>query len=57
METLKLTAPDISCEHCQHTIEQAVSGLLDAFKSGRLPNSLNDPRYFNIKMMQNISLK
>jgi len=40
-----------------HSIEQAVSGLVDAFKSGRLPNSLNDPRYFNIKMMQNISLK
>ncbi|APO52462.1 nucleoside-diphosphate-sugar epimerase [Bradyrhizobium diazoefficiens] len=40
-----------------HTIEQAVSGLVDAFKAGRLPNSLNDPRYFNIKMMQNISLK
>ena len=34
-----------------------VSGLVDAFKGGRLPNSLNDPRYFNIKMMQNISLK
>ncbi len=30
--------------------------LVDAFKAGRLPNSLNDPRYFNIKMMQNISL-
>jgi hypothetical protein len=40
-----------------HTIEQAVSGLVDAFRSGRLPNSLNDARYFNIKMMQNISLK
>ena len=26
-------------------------------QGGRLPNSLNDPRYFNIKMMQNISLK
>jgi nucleoside-diphosphate-sugar epimerase len=39
------------------TIEQAVSGLVDAFKTGRLPNSLDDPRYFNIKMMQNLSLK
>ena len=29
----------------------------DAFKTGRLPDSLNDPRYFNIKMMQNLSLK
>jgi nucleoside-diphosphate-sugar epimerase len=41
----------------KHTIEQAVSGLVDAFKDGRLPDSLNDPRYFNIKMMQNFSLK
>ena len=41
----------------KRTIEQAVSGLVDAFKTGRLPNSLNDPRYFNIKMMQNLSLK
>jgi hypothetical protein len=41
----------------RHTIEQAVSGLVDAFNAGRLPNSLNDPRYFNIKMMQNLSLK
>jgi nucleoside-diphosphate-sugar epimerase len=41
----------------KRTIEQAVSGLVDAFRSGRLPDSLNDPRYFNIKMMQNISLK
>jgi nucleoside-diphosphate-sugar epimerase len=39
------------------TIEQAVSGLVHAFKTGRLPNSLDDPRYFNIKMMQNLSLK
>src|ERR1700761_7060063 len=41
----------------KRTIEQAVSGLVDAFKTGRLPDSLNDPRYFNIKMMQNLSLK
>jgi nucleoside-diphosphate-sugar epimerase len=41
----------------KRTIEQAVSGLVDAFKTGRLPDSLNNPRYFNIKMMQNLSLK
>ena len=27
METLKLTAPDISCDHCKHTIEQTVGAL------------------------------
>ena len=25
METLKLTAPDISCDHCKHAIESEVS--------------------------------
>jgi nucleoside-diphosphate-sugar epimerase len=39
------------------SIEQAVSGLVDAFRLGQLPDSLNNPRYFNIKMMQKISLK
>jgi len=32
METLTLTAPDISCEHCQHTIQQEV-GALDGVQS------------------------
>lgn len=27
METTTLTAPDISCEHCQHTVEGAVGAL------------------------------
>lgn len=27
METVTLTAPDISCEHCQRTIEQGVGAL------------------------------
>jgi len=27
METVTYTAPDISCEHCQHAIEGAVGGL------------------------------
>lgn len=27
METLKLTAPDISCDHCKHTIEETVGAL------------------------------
>lgn len=27
MDTVTLTAPDISCEHCQRAIEQAVGAL------------------------------
>jgi len=27
METTTLVAPDISCEHCQHAIEEALGGL------------------------------
>lgn len=41
----------------KHTIEEAVSDLVAAFRAGKLPNSLDDSRYFNIKRMQEISLK
>ena len=34
------------------TIEDAVRDLVSAFSAGKLPNSLTDPRYFNIKVMQ-----
>ena len=40
-----------------HTIEEAVVDLIKAFKDGRLPNSMEDPRYFNIKMMQKVNLQ
>jgi nucleoside-diphosphate-sugar epimerase len=40
-----------------HSIEQAVVDLIKAFKEGKLPNSLEDPRYFNIKMMQKVNLQ
>ena len=36
----------------QRSIEDAVRGLVTAFRAGKLPNSLEDPRYFNIKRMQ-----
>ena len=39
-----------------HTIEEAVGDLISAFATNKLPNSLDDPRYFNIKMMQRIRL-
>jgi nucleoside-diphosphate-sugar epimerase len=41
----------------KHTIEDAIRDLVGAFRSGKLPNSLDDSRYFNIRRMQEISLK
>ena len=40
-----------------HSIEDAVKGLVEAFKDGRLPNSMDDPRYFNINLMKQLNLK
>jgi len=40
-----------------HTIEQAVADLCDAFASGKLPNALDDPRYYNVKLMKAIHLR
>ncbi len=41
----------------KHTIEDAVQDLVKAFESGKLPNSLDDNRYFNIKTMKAVNLK
>ena len=38
------------------TIRDAVIGIKNAFDQGKLPNSLNDERYFNIKRMQSFNL-
>src|SRR2546427_2636370 len=35
-----------------HTIEDAVHGLLDGFRAGKIPNPMTDIRYYNIKTMQ-----
>ena len=40
-----------------HSIEDAVVDLIKAFKEGKLPNSLEDPSYFNIKTMQKVNLQ
>ncbi len=34
------------------TIARAVADLAAAFRAGKLPNAMEDPRYYNIKMMQ-----
>jgi nucleoside-diphosphate-sugar epimerase len=36
------------------TIEDAVRELCAAFRDGRLPNSLNDDRYFNVKRLKRL---
>jgi len=38
------------------TIEDAVRGLVQAFRDGKLPDSMSDSRYFNIKTMQERNL-
>jgi nucleoside-diphosphate-sugar epimerase len=39
------------------SIDEAVDDLLAAFTSGKLPNAMSDPRYFNIKTMQAAALR
>lgn len=54
----------ISSERIRHelafeatrTIRDAVKNLRDALDGGKLPNSLEDERYFNIRRMQSIQL-
>jgi len=41
----------------RHTIEEAVRDLYDAFKAGKIPNPMDDMRYYNIKTMKAIKLK
>jgi hypothetical protein len=41
----------------RRTLEDAVRDLARAFREGKIQNSFEDARYFNIKTMQNINLK
>lgn len=41
----------------KYTIEDAIQGLVDAFQAGKLPNSMEDAKYFNIKTMKGIALQ
>lgn len=40
-----------------HSIEQAIRDLRDAFQAGRVSDPMTDPRYYNIKRMQELSLQ
>ncbi|GLR80782.1 NAD-dependent epimerase/dehydratase family protein (plasmid) [Azospirillum oryzae] len=41
----------------KRTIADAVRDLVTAFREGKLPNAMEDPRYHNIRTMQTIDLK
>lgn len=41
----------------QHSIEEAVQDLVNAFDEGKIPDSMADIRYYNIKTMQSINLE
>jgi nucleoside-diphosphate-sugar epimerase len=41
----------------KRTIEDAVRDLIHAFQAGKIPNSMTDNRYYNIKTMQAMNLK
>jgi nucleoside-diphosphate-sugar epimerase len=40
-----------------HSIEEAVRDLKEAFDAGKIPDPLDDPRYYNIRTMQAVRLK
>jgi nucleoside-diphosphate-sugar epimerase len=39
------------------TVEDAIRDLVDAFRAGKVPDSMTDARYYNIKTMQAMDLK
>jgi len=41
----------------ERTVEDAIVGLKDAFGAGKVPNSMADDRYYNIKRMQSVRLR
>ena len=40
-----------------HTVEDAIDGLIAAFRAGKVPNPMTDDRYYNIKRMQAAKLR
>jgi nucleoside-diphosphate-sugar epimerase len=41
----------------RYTVEDAVVDLKKAFEAGKIPNSMTDARYYNVKLMNSIHLK
>jgi len=40
----------------RYTISDAANDLRDAFKAGKIPDPMNDPVYYNIKLMKQVDL-
>ncbi|MBI3316123.1 MAG: NAD(P)-dependent oxidoreductase, partial [Candidatus Omnitrophica bacterium] len=38
-------------------IEDAIAEMVSAFHEGKIPNPLNDPRYYNAKLMREVTLE
>jgi nucleoside-diphosphate-sugar epimerase len=45
------------CFRPKHTIPVAIEALAGAFDDGRIPDAMTDPRYYNIRTMQEAGLK
>ena len=41
----------------KRNVEDAIVDLCEAFKAGKLPNSLTDPKYFNVKTVRSAGLR
>ncbi|MBZ5590118.1 MAG: SDR family oxidoreductase [Acidobacteriia bacterium] len=41
----------------RHTVEEAIMGLRDAFKAGKIPDPMTDTRYYNVKRLQAAKLE
>ena len=41
----------------KYTIEDGVQSIVEAYRNGLITDGLNNPAYYNIKMMQQINLK
>lgn len=54
--TSDLIAKDIGFRP-KHTIREAVADLCRAFEEGKIPDPMTDPRYYNIRTMQNLNFE
>jgi len=41
----------------KHSVEEAIRDLCEAFRAGKLPNSFEDNKYFNVRTMKAVALK
>ena len=41
----------------KHDVEQAIRDLCEAFQNGKLPDSMDNTKYFNIRRMKELDIK